>query len=319
MLGISWPVVADDETHETPCVKPCSGWRLSSGAARSALRAACGEGCAGQPLGGGEVRERAPRGMSARGGGGEALAGGVAGRVVDVAVLPGAPDHAAAGAGEDPDGVPVGAAARSCAVVDVGRAGVVVVAGVGECADRRARPVIAGAAKARALGRARLDGDGGLAAVCGERGADLAGEFADVLDDRLRRGDQGEDDLAARFLERAGAPARASVRAAERLARVAGRAVVLASEEARHPLLAERARVGRGRVALEEASAIGLPTSANPCAAPGRKDRWRSDGATPCRHSGHLDGKPGGACLMLVLCAGKLSWRSPGVRRQTGG
>jgi hypothetical protein len=32
-----------------------------------------------------------------------------------------------------------------------------------------------------------------------------------------------------------------------------------------------------------------------------------------------LDGKPGGACLMLVLCAGEPSWRSPGVRRQTGG
>jgi hypothetical protein len=69
----------------------------------------------------------------------------------------------------------------------------------------------------------------------------------------VRRGDQGERDLAARFgLERAGAPARAGVRAAERLARVAARAVVLASEEARHPLLGERARVGRGRVALEE-------------------------------------------------------------------
>src|SRR5688500_13506899 len=66
---------------------------LPSSAARSALRAACGDGCAGQPLGGGEGGARPRRLSGARGG--QALAGGVALGVVDVAVVPEAPDDAA--------------------------------------------------------------------------------------------------------------------------------------------------------------------------------------------------------------------------------
>lgn len=39
-------------------------------------------------------------------------------------------------------------------------------------------------------------------------------------------------------------------------------------------------------------------------------------GATPCCHSGHPDGTPGGAGLKEALCAGKRKRRSPGIRRQ---
>jgi len=83
---------------------------------------------------------------------------------VDFAVLPEAPDDAAPGAAEDADGVLVAAAARSGAVFDVGRPRIVVAAGVGERADRRAEAVVAGPAEARALGLARFDGDARLAA-----------------------------------------------------------------------------------------------------------------------------------------------------------
>lgn len=39
----------------------------------------------------------------------------------------------------------------------------------------------------------------------------------------------------------------------------------------------------------------------------------------PVADSGHLDGPPGGSGLMRTLCAGKRAWRSPDVRRRTGG
>src|SRR5688500_16839305 len=103
-------------------------------------------------------------------GGGEAPEGGVAFGVVDVVVLPEAPDDAAPGAAEDADRVLVAGAACSGAAVDVGGPWVVVAAGVGERADRGAQPVVAGPAEAGALGLARFDRDGGLAAVGGERG-----------------------------------------------------------------------------------------------------------------------------------------------------
>src|SRR3954453_18164258 len=137
---------------------------LPSSAARSALRAACGDGGAGPSLAGGEVGAR-PRRVLGGGRGGQSLAGGVALGFVDVAVLPEAPDDAAPGAAEDADGVLVAAAARSGAVIDVCRPRVVVAAGVGERADRRPEAVVAGPAEARAFGFARFDGDGGLAAV----------------------------------------------------------------------------------------------------------------------------------------------------------
>src|SRR3954468_12585458 len=102
---------------------------LPSSAARSALRAACGDGGAGPSLAGGEVGAR-PRRVLGGGRGGQSLAGGVALGFVDVAaVLPEAPDDAAPGAAEDADGVLVAAAARSGAVIDVCRPRVVVVAG----------------------------------------------------------------------------------------------------------------------------------------------------------------------------------------------
>src|SRR5215210_94797 len=84
---------------------------LPSSAARSALRAACGDGCAGQPLDACEVAGRGPRQCSVAGGRQDALERGVAAGVVDVAVLPEAPDHVAPGAAEDADGVLVGLAA----------------------------------------------------------------------------------------------------------------------------------------------------------------------------------------------------------------
>jgi hypothetical protein len=40
---------------------------------------------------------------------------------------------------------------------------------------------------------------------------------------------------------------------------------------------------------------------------------------TFCCHSGHLDGTPGGAGLILALSTGKRHWRSPDVRRQPEG
>ena len=86
---------------------------LPSSAARSALRAAVsGDGGAAPSLGGGEVGERAPRWLSG-GGGLQALAGSVAGGVVDVVVVAEAPDDAAPGAGEDADGVLVRSRGRA--------------------------------------------------------------------------------------------------------------------------------------------------------------------------------------------------------------
>ena len=99
---------------------------LPSSAARSALRAACGDGGAEPSLGGGEVGP-VDRRVSGRGGD-EALPRGVAVGVVGVVVLPEAPDDLAPRATEDARGVLVTGASRAGAVIDVGRPGVVTAA-----------------------------------------------------------------------------------------------------------------------------------------------------------------------------------------------
>src|SRR4051794_41806138 len=73
----------------------------------------------------------------------EALEGGVAGGVVDVVVVPEAPEDAAPGAAEDADGVLVGGAAGAGAAVDVGGPGVVGAGGVGALPDRGPETVAA--------------------------------------------------------------------------------------------------------------------------------------------------------------------------------
>jgi hypothetical protein len=106
--------------------------------------------------------------MSGCDGGGQVLLGGVPVGVVDVVVVPEAPDHHAPGSAEDPDCVLVAGAAGSGAGVDVGGPGVVVAAGVGHGRDRVAESVVACPAEAGVFGFAGFDGDGGLAAVGGE-------------------------------------------------------------------------------------------------------------------------------------------------------
>src|SRR5215218_10807107 len=86
---------------------------LPSGAARFGLRAACGDGCAGRPLVGDQVAGSSPRRCSVGGGCQDVLQRGVAVRVIDVAVLPEAPDDAAPGAAGDADRVLVSLAARA--------------------------------------------------------------------------------------------------------------------------------------------------------------------------------------------------------------
>src|SRR5436190_11309500 len=106
-----------------PVSRPVAAAGLPSSAARSALRAACGDGCAGQPLVG-WVRSGSGAARAwglVVGGRQDARERGMAGGVVAVAVLPEAPDHVAPGATEDAQGVLVGLAARAGALVDVGR------------------------------------------------------------------------------------------------------------------------------------------------------------------------------------------------------
>src|SRR6478672_10200067 len=119
-------------------------------ACRQALRARPGgrpggDGGAVHPLGDGEV---GPVARAVSGGGSEdSLERCVARGVVDVAVLPDAPNHGAPGAAEDAGCVLVAAAAGSGAVVDVLRPRVVSAAAVGEHAERVSEPVIARPAK----------------------------------------------------------------------------------------------------------------------------------------------------------------------------
>jgi len=95
----------------------------------------------------------------------------VAGGIVGLAVLPGAPDDAEPGAAEDAEGVRVVVSAGAGALVDVGGPGVVVAAAVGEDADGAAQVFVAGPAEAGDFLLAGLDGDGGLSGDRFERGA----------------------------------------------------------------------------------------------------------------------------------------------------
>ena len=90
--------------------------------------------------------------------------------VVGVVVVPEAPDDLAPGAAEDACGVRVAGASGAGAVVDVGRPRVVTAACVGRAC--RTLDVVGGQHAHRNLacfGFARLDRDGGLAGVGGQR------------------------------------------------------------------------------------------------------------------------------------------------------
>src|SRR4051794_41827716 len=91
---------------------------LPSSAARSALRAACGDGGAGPSLAGGEVGAR-PRRVLGGGRGGQSLAGGGGLGVGDVAGPAEGPDDAAPRAGGGGGGGVGGGGARSWAGLDV--------------------------------------------------------------------------------------------------------------------------------------------------------------------------------------------------------
>jgi hypothetical protein len=91
---------------------------LPSSAARSALRAACGDGGTEPSLSGREVGPGRADEWSGCGGD-HALHRGVLLRVAGVVVLPETPDHLARRAAEDPAGVRVAGAAGACAVIDV--------------------------------------------------------------------------------------------------------------------------------------------------------------------------------------------------------
>ena len=93
-----------------------------------------------------------------------AVAGGVVGRVV----LPAAPAHAAPGTAECADDARVVVAAGAGGGVAVGGPGVPVAGAVGQCVERVAQALVAGAPEAGVLAFAGLDGDRGLAAVGGE-------------------------------------------------------------------------------------------------------------------------------------------------------
>ena len=99
---------------------------------------------------------------------GGSLRAAVLGRVVGLAVGPGAPEDARPGAGEDADGVGMVAASGAGAAVDVGGPGALVAGVVGQAGERGAQALVAGPAPADASGLAALIGDGGDAGLGGE-------------------------------------------------------------------------------------------------------------------------------------------------------
>jgi hypothetical protein len=136
------------------------------------------------------------------------LSGGDVGRgamrieVVGLVVLPGFPEGAGPGAGEDSCGVGMVAAAFSGTLVDAGGPGRAVAGIVGETGDGGAQPVIAGEAEGNAMAFARSVGDGadaglgGELAFSGEAFADIAelGEDLSGVDSAGTR--EGHDDAA---------------------------------------------------------------------------------------------------------------------------
>src|SRR6516162_3780932 len=89
-------------------------------------------------------------------------------RIVKRSVLPGTPEHAHPGSGEDTDGMRVVAAAASGALVDVGGPGRAMPRVVGKAGDGGAQTVIAGPAEDDASAFAGLVGDGADAGLSGE-------------------------------------------------------------------------------------------------------------------------------------------------------
>ena len=160
-----------------------------------------GDGVAEHPLGRGWV------GPGARAGGdddgGVLFQAAVAGGVIRGVVLPAAPDDAAPGAAEGPQGTAVVVAALAGVGVAVGRPRVPLAAAVRERAERVAQPLVARPAELRVPAFARLDRDRGLAAVGGDRVAvrvapaavaDL-GQQRGWADDRLATAEEAAEDL----------------------------------------------------------------------------------------------------------------------------
>jgi len=95
-----------------------------------------------------------------RGSGGACPRATMSRRIVKGSVLPGAPEHAHPGSGEDTDGMRVVAAAAFGALVDVAGPGRAMPGVVGKAGDGGAQAVIAGPAEDDAAAFAGLVGDG---------------------------------------------------------------------------------------------------------------------------------------------------------------
>jgi len=89
-------------------------------------------------------------------------------RIVKGSVLPGAPEHAHPGSGEDADGMRVVAAAAFGALIDVGGPGRAMPGVVGKAGDGGAQAVIAGPAEDDTAAFAGLVGDWADAGLSGE-------------------------------------------------------------------------------------------------------------------------------------------------------
>ena len=87
----------------------------------------------------------------------------------------------------------------------------------------------------------------------GERLGDLTLELLDLGDQRPEQPDQGEHELPAGMdFDLAGATFRGAAKLAQQLRRGLAPAVVLATEERRQPLLAERSGLDRAWILLQE-------------------------------------------------------------------
>jgi hypothetical protein len=105
-----------------------------------------------------------------------------------------------------------------------------------------------------------------------ERVADLDRQLADPGDDRLKRGDERQHDLAGGLrLELAGASLGAASQPREQLARRLAARVAVALEKRRQPLLTETAGIDRCGYLRRNASAICESTLQNTLLAPGQK------------------------------------------------
>ena len=104
-----------------------------------------------------------------------------------------------------------------------------------------------------ALGVLEQGPEGVAVGVIVQRSTDLAGQLADTRHERLERGDQRQHDLPARLgLQLARSALGGAPEPVQQLLWAATAAVAVTRQEAGHSVLAERARVSRGRVLLEE-------------------------------------------------------------------